>query len=125
ADLDIVNQEHISVGAPEYVRIGVKVTVFARSLDDTALAELNVRKKLDEFVHPLTGGPEGKGWEFGRGLAASDIYRLLEDIKEVDHVGPVLLLFNGKESDQRADVGANALIAGGEHRITLSVANGT
>jgi hypothetical protein len=124
ADLCIVRQEHISVGPPEYVRVGVRVTVFARSLDDTALAELNVRKKLDTFLHPLTGGPEGKGWEFGRELAASDIYRLLEEIKEVDHVGPIHLFFGEKASAERAEIGPNALIAPGEHFITTSVANG-
>jgi len=124
ADLNIVGQEHIFVAAPEYVRVGVEVTVFARSLDDTAVAELNVRKKLDTFLHPLTGGPGGTGWEFGRELAASDIYLLLEEIDEVDHVGEILLRFNGQESAMRTETDPNALVAGGEHLITISVANG-
>jgi hypothetical protein len=124
ADLNIVGQEHIFVGAPEYVRVGVQVTVFARSIDETALAERNVRQKLAEFLHPLTGGPEGTGWEFGRKVATSDIYRLLEGIEEVDHVGPVQLLFSDTESVVRAEVGTNALIAAGEHIVSTLVANG-
>lgn len=121
ADLNIANQDHIFVGAPEYVPVAVELTVFARSLDDVARAELNVKSELNRFLHPLTGGPEKKGWEFGRGLTVYDVCRLLEDIEEVDHLGPVTLHFSGKQSTARADVGPNALITTGEHIITTTV----
>lgn len=124
ADVTLADQEHIFVGPPEYVPVSVYVTVFARSLDVVASAEQSVSKQLDRFLHPLTGGPTGGGWDFGRDLAASDLYSLLEDIKDVDHVGQLRLLFGGKESDERVEVGANALIASGTHKITMTVGAG-
>lgn len=122
ADLNLVAQDHIWVGPPNYVAVGVEVTVFARTIDDTGQAERNARAKLDQFLHPLTGGRDGTGWEFGRDLAVSDIYQQLEAIEEVDHLGRVVLHFNGQISAERAEVGANGLIANGTHLLTISVA---
>lgn len=124
ADITLVDQKHIFVGPPEYVSVSVDVTVFARSFEVVSSAEQSVLKKLDEFLHPLTGGPAGEGWDFGRDLAASDLYSILEDINDVDHVGPLRLLFGGTESVERVEVGANAMIAGGTHKITMSVGVG-
>ena len=124
ADVTVVNQEHIVIGPPEYVPITVETTVFAKSLDLVASAELQVKQQLEEFLHPLRGGPDKEGWEFGRDLAASDLYSLLEAIDDVDHVGPVRLFLGTSPSDEQVVVGPDALIASGPHRITMSVANG-
>jgi hypothetical protein len=122
ADVTLVDQDHIFVGPPKYVPVSVAVTVFAKSLDVVGPAEQNVKRKLEQFLHPLTGGPASEGWEFGRDLAASDLYLLLEDIEEVDHVGPLRLMFGDTESEDRVEVDADALIASGTHAIDMSVA---
>jgi hypothetical protein len=124
ADLTLVGQDHIFVGPPLYVPVSVRVTVYARSLDVVALAEQKVREKLEQFLHPLTGGPASEGWDFGRDLAASDLYLLLEEIAEVDHVGPLLLLSGETESEEKVEVSADALLASGTHTINMRVANG-
>ena len=124
ADLTVVDQKHIVIGPPEYVPVTVEATVFVKSLDLVATAEQRVKKQLEEFLHPLKGGPEKEGWEFGRDLAASDLYALLEAIDEVDHVGRISLFLGDSSSDEQVVVGADALIASGPHRITMSVANG-
>ena len=124
ADLNLVQQDQLWVGPPEYVAVGVEVTVFARSLDDAGAAEQQVRARLDAFLHPLTGGADGTGWDFGRDLAVSDIHQQLEAIPEVDHVGPVLLHFNDQTSPTRAEIGPNALLTAGTHQLTLQVAEG-
>jgi hypothetical protein len=119
ADLTMIDEGHLFIGPPEYVPINVDVTVFAKSLDAVARAELNVRQKLDQFLHPLTGGVDGTGWDFGRDLAASDIYRLLEDIDEVDHIEKLRLSAGDAET---IAVGNAALIASGTHTIRMNVA---
>ena len=124
ADVTVVDQEHIVIGPPLYVPVTVETTVFAKSLDLVASAELQVKQQLQEFLHPLRGGPDKEGWEFGRDLAASDLYSLLEAIDDVDHVGPVRLFLGALPSDEQVIVGPDALIASGPHRITMSVANG-
>ena len=46
----------------------------------------NVREKLSAYIHPLTGGVSGTGWEFGKAITRGDIYGLIEGIPGVDHV---------------------------------------
>ena len=41
---------------------------------------------LAAFMHPLTGGPEGKGWPFGRNVYVSEIYDILDRQRGVDYV---------------------------------------
>ena len=109
ADLTLVEQNHIFVGPPEYVPVSVEANVFARSLEVVSIAQQNAIRKLDEFLHPLTGGFDGEGWDFGRDLAASDLYRILEDIEEVDHVEQLRLRYGDRQSEERAEVSAHAL----------------
>ena len=122
ADVTLVDQKHIVIGPPKYVPVTVEATVYAKSLDLVAKAEQNVKKELERFLHPLKGGPEKQGWEFGRDLAASDLYALLEEIDEVDYVGSLQLFLGTSPSGEQIEVEADALIASGPHRITTTVA---
>lgn len=122
ADVTIVDQKHILIGPPKYVPVTVEATIYAKSLDLVAKAEQNVKKGLETFLHPLKGGPEKQGWEFGRDLAASDLYALLEGIDEVDYVGSLQLFLGNSPSGEQVEVAADALIASGTHRITTTVA---
>ena len=122
ADVTLVDQKHIVIGPPKYVPVTVVATVYAKSLDVVASAEKKVKTGLDDFLHPLKGGPEKKGWEFGRDLAASDLYALLEEIDEVDYVGSLQLFLGDSPSGEHVEVESDALIASGTHRITTTVA---
>jgi hypothetical protein len=51
---------------------------------------------LTRFLHPLTGGPEGKGWPFGRDVYLSDVVAVLERVPGVDYVSKLSLLLDGK-----------------------------
>jgi hypothetical protein len=41
---------------------------------------------LKEFFDPLKGGPERRGWPFGRSIYVSEIYALLDGLPGVDYV---------------------------------------
>ncbi len=122
ADVTLVDQQHIVIGPPKYVPVTVKATIYAKSLDLVASAEQKVKKGLETFLHPLKGGPENQGWEFGRDLAASDLYALLEDIDEVDYVASLELFLGDSPTGEQVEVDADALIASGTHKITTTVA---
>jgi predicted phage baseplate assembly protein len=122
ADVTLVDQKHIVIGPPKYVPVTVEATIYAKSPDVVSKAEQKVNKGLETFLHPLKGGPEQQGWEFGRDLAASDLYALLEDIDEVDYVGSLELFLGSSSSGEHVEVEADALIASGPHRITTTVA---
>jgi hypothetical protein len=120
APVTLSGLDRIFIGPPSYVVVSVDATVFATSLDAVGTAEQAVRDTLKTFLHPLTGGPDGQGWDFGRALAASDLYSVLEDIATVDHIETITLTFDGQTSTERVAVGPNQLLAGGEHTIRMN-----
>jgi hypothetical protein len=72
------------VVGPEFVRLRLTVELTLAASSPAALPSL-VRNRLLQFLHPTTGGPDGKGWPFGRGLWASDVHRALGDtLREAD-----------------------------------------
>jgi len=121
ADVTLVHQDRLFVGPPKYVPVSVEVTVVAKSFDRVASAEQSVRQKLEQFLHPLTGGPANEGWDFGRDLAASDLYALLEDIDDVDHIATLRMVFGDSSSEDKVDVDDDALVASGTHKISMDV----
>lgn len=79
----------IQVVGPRYVAVRVQVTAVLTN-DTLAAQESDVRQPIEDavraFLHPLTGGPEGKGWPFGRNVYVSEIYELLDRQRTIDYV---------------------------------------
>ena len=76
----------VSVIGPLYLRVDVQVEIGLASLDNAGTIAPKVQNALAAFLHPLTGGPDGEGWQFGREPHRSDIYGVIEQIPEVDHI---------------------------------------
>jgi predicted phage baseplate assembly protein len=113
---------HLYVDGPTYVAINVSVDLYVQTIDAASVAMREAKQLLAAFFHPLTGGPEGEGWEFGRGVAVSDVYALLERIEGVDHVEN--LSFPGSEEQDFITIPPNALVANGEHTINARLTGG-
>ncbi len=88
----------LAVGLPNYrwVTVRAKLVVKARTDAETAVREAErlriqqeARRRLYVFIHPVTGGPDGKGWPFGRSLTLGDVYPLLQSIDGVEYVEEV------------------------------------
>jgi hypothetical protein len=76
----------ISVVGPDYLRVDVWTEIALNDPDQAATIELAVKLALTAFLHPLTGGVTGSGWDFGRKPHKSDFYSLIEDVPGVSHV---------------------------------------
>jgi hypothetical protein len=75
------------VAGPEWIKVTVSVTVVPRSFADADGVGSRVRAALERFLHPLTGGPDGQGWAFGRKPHRSELFAVVETVAGVDHVG--------------------------------------
>lgn len=111
----------INVTGPDYVEIVVAATVVPASLDRAAAAEAALVERLNRYIHPLTGGPCGTGWEFGRDICLSEIIALAEGIEDVDHVERLVLRADGRASEGDVPLGKYALPVSGEHEITVTL----
>jgi hypothetical protein len=68
------------------VRVDVIADVGVVSLDRVTNVQADVQQRVAAFLHPLTGGFDGHGWDFGRRPHRSDLYALIEAVPGVDHV---------------------------------------
>jgi hypothetical protein len=115
--------------APKYVGITVQAEVVPEPAAAAASRlEASVVDALSRFLHPLTGGADGTGWNFGRKPQASDIYAVIESVADVRYVRR-LQLSGTKEAEgggetpvdleKLADGQDYFLVYSGEHRIDL------
>jgi predicted phage baseplate assembly protein len=79
---------------PEYVGVQVQTEVALEPRYDNPTAQAQIiqrlRVTLYRYLNPLTGGPAGKGWPFGRPVYTSDIVALLQKVDGVRYLGAVL-----------------------------------
>lgn len=76
----------LSVRGPAYRWASVKVMLRATPGANPTNVEQEVLRRLYHFLNPLVGGPENKGWEFGRTLYISDVYQSLQGIANVQFI---------------------------------------
>jgi hypothetical protein len=71
--------------APVYVDITVTATVIVP--ETVAASEEEIKGKinciLERFFHPISGGPEGKGWEIGQDVLLPQVFDLIQAVEEV------------------------------------------
>jgi hypothetical protein len=76
----------VFVVGPRYLQVNVQAEVGLASLEGAGTVAAKVQGALAAFLHPLTGGFDKQGWEFGREPHRSDVYAVLKEIPEVDHI---------------------------------------
>ncbi len=112
----------VIVVGPLYIRVDVTVRIALTSLDVADAVQGATMQALAAFLHPLTGGQSGTGWDFGREPHGSDLIALLAEVPGVDHIDslsigesvepPTLALAKVKNIGR-------FLVYSGKHRIEL------
>jgi Baseplate J-like protein len=122
--LNTVLSTRISIEAPIYTPIHSRITVVPTSMDLAVIAQSAVTDVLKKFLHPISGGADGNGWEFERGVRLSDLYAMLGKIDSVDHIAKLLLCAGDNPQIFRnsdIDIGKNAIACSGTHTVTVSM----
>ncbi|WGV28004.1 putative baseplate assembly protein [Halotia branconii] len=91
----------LEVIPPSYVEVKVKALLRVRSgfNPDEVCQQVN-QSLIERFLHPLHGGFNGKGWQFGRAVYKSEVYKAIEDFnKGVDCVKTLDLSFQNTDQD--------------------------
>jgi len=73
----------LNVIKPRYKDLSIKVVLLRRSVGTSDRLRREIDLKLRRFLHPLLGGRDGKGWEFGRPVLKSDLVHLTEEVPGV------------------------------------------
>lgn len=99
----------VHVVTPFYhdISLSIQIALKENTNEDKVLTD--AKEKLKKFFHPITGGPEEKGWPLGRNVYRSEVYSLLEGIGGVDHVSKVWI--NGSEDVTFVEIDVFELIS--------------
>lgn len=116
-----IESGRITVIAPNYMLVGVSATVAPKQLGQSAMVKSAVEAALNLFFHPLQGGPDGRGWPFGRSVYLSDVARLVEGIDGVDYVQQLELLRDLIPCGDVVLVPTQRLVAAGPMLIVMDV----
>lgn len=86
---------------PKYVNVLVTATVVVKPKNLPNKVKENVENKLKDFLHPVSGGFDHKGWPFGRSVYISEIYEVIDGVEGVDYVEKASLI--GKLESEKGD----------------------
>jgi len=81
----------MEITQPTYQWVESEIRISISALFETERVRAAVEKRMFEFVNPLTGGVDGKGWKFGRDLFVSDLTAVLLSVLGVNFVRSVKL----------------------------------
>jgi predicted phage baseplate assembly protein len=112
----------VVVAGPTYLEVSVRATVRAFPGVSPAALRERVVAALDRFFHPLTGGPDGQGWPFGRDVYRSEVLQVLDEVPGVDHVLALEMAAGcgcGGAGCGNLCVGPLGLAASGRHEIQV------
>jgi predicted phage baseplate assembly protein len=115
----------VSVEPPFYQ--GVTVVAQLRAQRRTSHEGLRARAigALYEYFSPVTGGPDGDGWPFGRPVQAGEVFAVLQRLSGVDLVQEVLLFGSDPAARergqpvQRINLPPNALVFSFSHQVRV------
>ncbi len=115
------------VQPPDYAWLTAVVSVSCRPLFDPGEVRSEVLRALYTLYHPLVGGPDGRGWPFGRSVQSHEVHAALARIPGVDMAREVSVAivpaepFTGRRgaATQRIDIAATALVYSFEHQVRV------
>jgi uncharacterized phage protein gp47/JayE len=119
---DVAQAHRIRVIGPSYLPIDVAATLAPKDVSQAGTVEQAARDALETFLHPLYGGPAGRGWTLGRNVFLSDVASVLGGTAGVDFVSELFLSVNGVLQDEEVIVPHDQIVVAGELSINLTVA---
>lgn len=105
---------------PVYRTVTVVAEVIAENDADIADITERILQTLNDYFHPLTGGEDGSGWNFGGDIYyARLLHRML--IPGVFRVGQVRITLDGELQEECSDISIDtyALLKSGQHQINV------
>jgi hypothetical protein len=109
----------INVIGPLYFPVDVTVTLVPLLDAEAGLVDGRARQALQDFLHPLHGGPSGDGWDFGRGVYLSDVARVLEAVEGLDFAEIIQLLVDDEVHGDFVKIPADHIVAAGTLRLNV------
>jgi len=113
--------ERLRVIGPTYLPVSVVAEIVPTNPEQAGSVEAAVRARLDDFLHPLRGGRDGRGWQVGQGVPLSQIAMLVESTPGVDFARELGLRVEDAVYGDDVPGRPEMLLAPGEHELRLTL----
>jgi len=114
------------VAAPKYREVEIEARVIAQPTANSGQVAEALQKMLLDYFHPLRGGPNGTGWDFGASISFAETYRRILNTPGVARLeaGAVTTYVDGQPQPLCTDVLVNddELVFSKTHKIIVSYA---
>lgn len=116
----------VSIEPPRYQGVTVVAQLRARHRAAPDSVRDRAVQALHDYLNPLSGGPDGDGWPFGRPVQQGEVFAVLQQLQGVEMVEDVRLFgadpVTGERGSptQRIDVPPNALVFSFDHQVRVS-----
>ena len=113
------------VEPPEYQGVTVAAKIKARRSSEHERLQHAALDALYAYFHPVSGGPAGTGWPFGRPVHIGEVYAVLQSLHGVELVEDARLFgadpVTGRRGDQlqRIQLDDNALVFSFGHQVLV------
>lgn len=112
----------LRVERPQLAWVSAHVTCRLAPGADKKAIEAEVRRRLYTFLNPLVGGPDKKGWPFGRSLYTYDVYTCLQGIPNLFAVTDIVLYRPSPDGEVALpggvlELSARAVIVSATHEV--------
>ncbi len=120
----------LDIEGPRIIWISVEARIRLPDGSDPALMVETRRRaeaELYRYINPVVGGPQGRGWPFGRDLHKSELYALLQRVPSIEFVDDLRVTFRdpmegnvAKEAPPLLTLPPNAVLCSDAHRVNRS-----
>ena len=114
----------IRVVGPSYVSVSARAVIVPLLASESALVEDRARRAINRFLHPLLGGADGEGWQFGQAVPLSRLAQVLAAVPGVSHAQGLVLAAGGALCSDFAAIGVDLLPCPGPHELVMKIGGG-
>jgi len=118
----------VVIEPPMYQGVTVVAQVRARPRANVNRIREEAMERLESYFNPLIGGPDGKGWPWGRPVQSGEAFAALQSIKGVDFVDEVRVFGANPVTGERGQTAAkltldpNSLVFSYGHQVRVKEA---
>jgi predicted phage baseplate assembly protein len=118
----------VLIEPPLYQGVTVVARLRSRPRVGVSRVETAALEVLFRHLNPITGGPDGHGWPFGRPVQSGEIFSILQAVPGVELVEDVRIFGadpttgSRGQATQRLEVAPNSLVFSYEHQVRVEPA---
>lgn len=110
----------VAVTGPTYLNVAVQATVQSVTGASKTAVQQAIIAAVNKFFDPLTGGPDGTGWPFGRQVYRAEMMKIIDSVAGVDFISALALVADGGQPQcGNVCLGPTWLVQAGTHQITV------